>query len=332
MGCFTPYYVKGAYVPCGKCYGCRLDKRQSWCFRLFQELKGRPTAFFATFTYNEENVPNRLYDTKHLSRYHTENFNVLSKEHASQLILDLQTNLRRLTHSKKSLVRYYLIGEYGDKCDITHGTNRPHYHALLYFPKGVSKELAKTIINNSWNYGFIDIDNVTFADINYVAKHQFKECKGNDYQRKFAPIFAKMSRFKGGLGSCYLPFLQRLKPSRLTKLYVLLNGFKIAVPQFYRKKLFPEKMTDEENFEFLKANQAQWHGKFAAAFGISENQIDNGAYLYKEYRDLGFSISNIRWRRFARQKFSRLYVRKKLKDAASKNEYVRYIQSKKAAA
>ena len=332
MGCFTPYYVKGAYVPCGKCYGCRLDKRQSWCFRLLQELRDRPTAFFVTFTYNDDNVPYALYDRKHLDRYSTKNFDVLSKDDASALIKSLQTNLRGLTSNNRLLVRYYLIGEYGDKCHITKGTNRPHYHALLYFPKGVSVHVAREVILRSWSYGFIDIDNVTFADINYVAKHQFKECKGNDYQRKYAPIFAKMSRYKGGLGVCYLPFLQRLHPTRTSKLYCLLNSFKIAVPQFYRKKLFPDKMTPEENFEFLKNNQEMWHGRFAAAFGITENQIDNGAYLYKEFRQLGFAMSNFRWRRYARQKFSRQYVRYRLKQQSQKSAYVQYLQRKKAAA
>lgn len=324
------------YVPCGKCYGCRLEKRQAWCFRLFQELRDRPMAFFCTFTYDDQHVPNKLYDVKHLDRYKTDNYNVLSKDDASQLIKDLQTNLRSLIHSKSALVRYYLIGEYGDKCDITHGTNRPHYHAILYFPKGVSKHIAQTVINRSWHYGFIDIANVTFADINYVAKHQFKESRGNDYQRRNAPIFAKMSRYKGGLGSCYLPYLQMLHPNRLSKLHVLLNGYKLAVPQFYRKKLFPDKMTPEEMTNFMIDNNAKWHREFAAAFGIScpvspldRDQADSGSILYEEFRRVGITMSNIRWRKYAQKKFSRLYVKNKIKQRRNNSEYVRYIQSKK---
>lgn len=341
MGCFTPYFVKGIYVPCGKCYDCRLNKRQAWCFRLFQELRNRPVAYFVTLTYSEENVPNKCYDVKHLDRYKANNYYTLSKEDASAFIESCQKHLRTDKQFKKKLVRYYLIGEYGDKCHLVGGTNRPHYHAIMYFPKGCTKDFAREIINSSWSYGIVDIEPVTFADINYVAKHQFKESKGNDYQRQYAPIFAKMSRQNGGLGSNYLQYVQRLKPSRLSKLYVLLNGYKIALPQFYRKKLFPDKMTDDEMTAFMKVNQDNWHCKFAAAFNITDDfrelsplnasQADAGSTLYVEFRQYGFNLSNMRWRQYTRKKFTRRYVKNKLHERLMKSEYyVQHFQGQKA--
>lgn len=362
MGCFTPYYVTSQqlFVPCGKCYNCRLQKRQAWCFRLQQELQAHDVAFFVTFTYDDKNVPNKVYDTKHLASYQTDNFNTLSKVDASNLIKSLQKNLRRRffsPYTSKSgkvkngaLVRYYLIGEYGDKVHITHGTNRPHYHAILYFPKGCSRETAIEVINDSWQLGIVDIQPVTYADINYCAKHQFKESRGNDYQRRHAPIFATMSRFKGGLGDNYTKFVSRRNPTRNSKLYVLLNGYRLALPQFYRKKLFPEKMTDAEMAVFRSKNLDDYGRKFAAAFGITstdngifhDTQGQAGRYLYKEFRDLGFTLSNMRWRRYLRQKFTRNYVRARLHAQRLNNDFltryynsrnnVQYIQSQKASA
>lgn len=359
MGCFTPYYVKGIYVPCGKCYDCRLKKRQDWCFRMFQELRDRQVAFFVTLTYNDDNIPNKVYDRKHLNNYQSDNYYTLSKDDASTFLKTLQKNLRKkffeprtvirdkgtLFETKKTvngaLCRYYLIGEYGDKCHITHGTNRPHYHAIIYFPKGCSDRVAREVLEESWSFGFVDIAPVTFADINYVAKHQFKECKGNDYQRKYAPIFATMSRFKGGLGSCYMKYLSHSNPTRNSRLSVLLNGYRIALPQFYRKKLFPDKMTDSEMHEFQLINNDHWHRQFAAAFGIRgmsndywlQSQAEQGSYLYLDFRQLGFELSNIRWRKYVRKKFSRNFVRAKLHERLQKNQYyVQYIQGKKTAA
>lgn len=362
MGCFTPYYVQTQqlYVPCGKCYNCRLQKRQAWCFRLQQELQSRGVAFFVTLTYSEENVPNKIYDRKHLDRYHTDNFNTLSKEDVSAFIATMQKNLRRCFYDpyisksgKKrngALVRYYIIGEYGDKVHITQGTNRPHYHGIFYFPKGCSKDIAIDVLNSSWSFGIVDIQPVTFADINYVAKHQFKECKGNDYQRMHAPIFATMSRSRGGLGVDYTKFVERRHPSRSSKLYVLLNGYRLALPQFYRKRLFPDKMTDAEMNDFRVKNFDEYGRKFAAAFGITkpsadgfyQSQAEQGLLLYKEFRELGFSLSNMRWRRYARQKFTRNYVRARIHAQRLKNEFltkyystrnnVQYIQSKETAA
>lgn len=363
MGCFTPYYVPSQqlFVPCGKCYNCRLNKRQAWCFRMNQELQSRPCSFFVTLTYDENNVPNRLYDRNHLDRYQTDNYNTLSKSDASDFIRTMQKELRRrffVEGRSKSgavknvaLVRYYLIGEYGDKVHITEGTNRPHYHAILYFPKGCTKEIAEEVINSSWSLGIVDIAPVTFADINYVAKHQFKESKGNDYQRKHAPIFCTMSRFQGGLGVDYTKYVERRHPTRNSKLYVLLNGFRLALPQFYRKRLFPDKMSDDEMTVFRQLNFDEYGRKFAAAFGITKpssdifasSQADQGLLLYKEFRRLGFSLSNMRWQRYVKQKFTRNYVRAKVHAARQRNtyltdyynkkrEYVRQIQSKKAAA
>lgn len=362
MGCFTPYYVQTQklYVPCGKCYNCRLQKRQAWCFRMQQELQSRPVAFFVTLTYSEENVPNKIYDRKHLDSYHTDNFQTLSKEDVSIFISTMQKQLRRrfydpyisISGKKRNgaLVRYYIIGEYGDKVHITHGTNRPHYHGIFYFPKGCSTEIAKDVLTSSWSLGIVDIQPVTFADINYVAKHQFKECKGNDYQRKHAPIFATMSRSRGGLGVDYTKFVERRHPSRTTQLYVLLNGFRLALPQFYRKRLFPDKMTDAEMNEFRAKNFDDYGRKFAVAFGITkpsadgfhQSQAEQGRYLYKEFRELGFALSNMRWRRYARQKFTRNYVRARIHARRLKNEFltqyyktrnnVQYIQSQKASA
>lgn len=375
MGCFTPYYVPSQqlFVPCGKCYNCRLVKRQAWCFRMQQELQSRPTAFFVTFTYDDENVPTKIYDRKHLDSYQTDNFQTLSKEDASELIKTLQRELRRrfkqyvtrkvlvkdaqlgdaIYKEKKvntALVRYYLIGEYGDKCHVISGTNRPHYHAILYFPQGCSKEIAQDVILSSWKRGLVDIAPVTFADINYVAKHQFKESKGNDYQRKHAPIFATMSRYKGGLGDNYTQFVSRRHPSRNSALYVLLNGYRLALPQFYRKKLFPDKMTDTEMNTFRQKNFDEYGRKFAAAFGItkgddffSHSQGEAGLSLYQDFRQLGFSLSNLRWIRYTKQKFTRNYVRNRIHQQRMKNEfltefyeqkrnYVRQIQSKKTAA
>lgn len=362
MGCFTPYYVQtqNLYVPCGKCYNCRLQKRQAWCFRMQQELQSRPVAFFVTLTYSDENVPNKIYDRKHLDSYHTDNFQTLSKEDVSIFIATMQKQLRRrfyapyVSKSGKTrngaLVRYYVIGEYGDKVHITHGTNRPHYHGIFYFPKGCSKEIAIDVLNSSWSLGIVDIQPVTFADINYVAKHQFKESKGNDYQRKHAPIFATMSRSRGGLGVDYTKFVERRHPSRTTQLYVLLNGYRLALPQFYRKRLFPDKMTDAQMNEFRAKNLDEYGRKFAAAFGITkpsadafhQSQAEQGRYFYTEFRQLGFSLSNMRWRRYVRKKFTRNYVRARIHAQRLKNEFltqyystrnnVQYIQSQKASA
>lgn len=262
---FHPVYK--IFVPCKKCYACQSASRLAWTFRMLQESLIRPQSVFITLTYDNNNLPYDDYSLSNKSYYKkkgVKDFAVLSKDHASQFLKDCQDVYRSLYGVKKTvfyndkksgvkkkrniitspLLRYKLTAEYGDL------DNRPHYHLILWFPSDYQNfniDNIKKVVDCIWQYGNVDVQDTSFANMNYVSKHQTKECQGNIYQKKVAPIFQKVSRYNGGLGSNYMQYVENQGYTRNSKITcVLPNSVKLPLPQFYRKKLFTENISDSE--------------------------------------------------------------------------------------
>ena len=55
-------YPRSALVPlpCGQCIGCRIDYSRQWANRCLLELKYHDSAWFCTFTYDDDHVPRSL--------------------------------------------------------------------------------------------------------------------------------------------------------------------------------------------------------------------------------------------------------------------------------
>ena len=48
-------------IPCGQCVGCRLEYSRQWANRCMLELQYHDSAYFATFTYDDDHVPRTAY-------------------------------------------------------------------------------------------------------------------------------------------------------------------------------------------------------------------------------------------------------------------------------
>lgn len=131
---------------------------------------------FVTLTYSDDSLPSG----------------------GSLVISDAQKFLKRLRkkiHPHK--IRYYLVGEYGDR------TFRPHYHLCLY---GLSVD-DHQIIADAWSIGGVPIGHVvvgslTFESAAYVAGYVTKKMTKSDDPRLGgrAPEFARMS-LNPGIGA-----------------------------------------------------------------------------------------------------------------------------------
>lgn len=200
------------FVPCGKCNYCQEARRGMWSFRLRQELKISSSSHFLTLTYNDDNLP--ISETGGLP--------TLVKQH-----LQLFTKrLRKVQESYSSeRLRYYSVGEYG-----THG-ERPHYHSIMY---NMRSEVVDRLCN-VWGLGHVYVGTVEDASIHYVCKYHVN--KIGDYGDR-APPFALMSR-RPGLGVNYLDTHTKWHLDGLRG-YTQVNGFKAALPRYYRDKIFKD--------------------------------------------------------------------------------------------
>ena len=205
--CFNPQKVKiydgikqtyeERYVPCGKCYHCRITKVNEWTTRMLLQSMASVHTYFCTLTY-AENAPFEILDECD-SVVH--NINSFGKMQTSPLVLNkthLQKFFKRLRKNTGKTLQYFACGEYG--------TNycRPHYHFILWS----DYEFNKREIEKAWSLDETSIGNVDFQDMNAEAiniTHSFKYvCK---YLQKGEFEFEKLKTYKYHLQNCITNYL-----------------------------------------------------------------------------------------------------------------------------
>lgn len=180
-----------------------------------QEEKVSSSAHFLTLT----------YDTKYVPINTESGYMSLDKK-------DIQLFFKRLRKSQsgnsRSFIKYYAVGEYGGT------TARPHYHAILFNAK-------LELINDAWNMGHIYYGKVEPASIGYCLKYMMKHKKREWWNTGCVqPEFAVMSK---GLGISYLDetMCNWHITDMVNRLYCgLKDGKKIAMPRYYKEKLYYE--------------------------------------------------------------------------------------------
>lgn len=224
-------------LPCGNCYGCRIDRAEGWAIRGAHEARianEGPGCAFLTLTYANEHLP---VD------------NSLSMEVSQKFIRDLRYRV-----GDGFTIRYLGCGEYGER------KRRAHYHYCLFgydFPDKVfyktsprgDRLFVSELLSLAWPYGTAMIGEVTFESARYIASYVMKKRGGElaeaHYLRAhplsgefFAvePEFAVMSK-RPGLGA---EWLKRFKSDVYPSDFVVVDGKPKKPPRFYDKQLSEE--------------------------------------------------------------------------------------------
>lgn len=146
MLCKYPVVSSAGTFGCGQCITCRINQRRKWAGRICLEQKSSVSTMFVTLTYDDEHVPEKL-----------------SKEHIQKFL--------RSYRKKYGEARYYAAGEYGTK-----GTERPHYHILLFTREPVQTVDMDVRCSALWRRGFHLVRSGTDSAVaGYVAKYVTKK-------------------------------------------------------------------------------------------------------------------------------------------------------------
>jgi len=145
-------------VPCGTCILCRNETARQWAVRIAHEAQQWEENSFITLTYSDENLP----------------------QHGSLDYQDLVKFWKRLRKETGSL-RYYAVGEYGDK------TQRPHYHACLFGHDFISggiqtrdvpnKLWVNPMLDRCWGLGQVSVGKLNFETARYTASYVTKKLR-----------------------------------------------------------------------------------------------------------------------------------------------------------
>lgn len=224
-------------VPCGKCPPCRSRRASGWSFRLMQQDKISDSSHFITLTYDTNKVPIRMPGLMSLNKR------------------DVQLFFKRLRkeNDPNKKIKYFVAGEYGSK------TYRPHYHAIIF-------NAQISTIQPAWGLGQIHYGTVSGSSIGYTLKYM---CKENKHSPPFGewddrePEFQLMSK---GLGVNYLSEnINKWHKSDLeNRMYCPLeDGKKIAMPRYYKDKLYDDDEREIIAYAAFKKAQSEVHPEWS---------------------------------------------------------------------
>ena len=262
-------------VACGQCVGCRLDRSRMWAMRIvhessLHELDGGNC--FVTLTYRDKSecTDQELERELHIP------------DDWSLCLSHFQKFMKRLRKTREQSIRFYHVGEYGDRCkhcppglEVTVddcalcNVGRPHYHACLFNCSFTDLEAvgqrngvvhySSPELESIWKYGFVQVGELNFESAAYVARYCVKKINGlraGDHYLNMdqdgvvtfvAPEYSTMSRRPGIGRGWYERFKDDLFPSDQTP--VPGQGVIHGTPRYYGSLLEVE---DPDTFAEVK--------------------------------------------------------------------------------
>lgn len=145
-------------IPCGYCILCREEQARQTAVRITHEAQQWVENSFLTLTYDDQNLPaHGSLDYSHLVKF-----------------------WKRLRKAIGTL-RYYAVGEYGDK------SMRPHYHACIFGHAFVENRIiiketpnllwSSQRLTEIWGHGQVAIGALNFQTARYTASYVTKKLK-----------------------------------------------------------------------------------------------------------------------------------------------------------
>lgn len=173
--------MDGLALRCMQCELCRRYRAKVWAHRIMLEATQHENNAFVTLTYDDEHLP----------------------ADGSVNPETTQLWLKRFRKAVSPLrIRYYLVGEYGEK------TMRPHYHAVIFgYPtcsRGQTDLKRKNCctscdtVKRTWQQGAVQVARVEPASASYVAGYVQSKIRRRALGTR-APEFQRCST-RPGLG------------------------------------------------------------------------------------------------------------------------------------
>lgn len=207
------------YIPtkCGCCIECRKEKQREWRVRLEEELRSN-FGYFTTLTISPVGI--KEIEKKTGLKWE-ENPNEIATK-------GLRLFLERVRKDIGKSIKHWCVTELGEKKD------RIHLHGIFFGQKSAE------LIREHWKYGFVFIGGYCNSrSVNYMTKYMLKV----DIKH---PTFKQIVLASAGIGAGYLNRLDYLWQKQNYKninvaTYTFRNGTKMAMPKYYKNKIFTDK-------------------------------------------------------------------------------------------
>jgi hypothetical protein len=259
-------------VGCGKCIECRKQKAREWQVRLQEDIRINKNAKFVTLTFSDEELNKLENEVKGLTGYNRDN---------EVCRIAVRRYTERWRKKYKKTIRHWLVTELGST-----NTERVHLHGLVWHKN--TKDIAKI-----WKYGGVYIgEYVNEKTINYIVKYLNKVDKHHkEYTSK---MFVSQ-----GIGREYLnrpdSEKNKYKKGETNETYKTRQGTKLALPVYYRNKIYNEEEREKLWLEKLDKKERWVCGE---RVDISKDDKEYFKLLYemrKKNKRLGYGNDEKNW-------------------------------------
>ncbi|AXH75581.1 MAG: replication initiator protein [Microviridae sp.] len=302
------------HVPagCGNCIECRKQYARNWQVRLMEDIKENKNGKFIALTFSNQAI-------KELSEGSIVRIDKKTKEKVTIPISELEGYekdnaiaklavrrfLERWRKTYKKSVRHWLVTELGHK-----GTENIHLHGIIWTDESMDA------VEKHWKYGFIWkghkrlgklINYVSEATVNYIVKYIHKV----DFQHK---TYKAKVLTSAGIGSNYTNTINskanKYKEEKTDETYRTRSGHKIALPIYWRNKIYSEEERERLWIEKLD-KQERWVRGVKIDISKSEKGYYNALETAREENiRLGYGSDKKMWKRehYERQRREALWT------------------------
>lgn len=267
-------------IGCGKCMECRKKKSREWRVRMLEEIKDNKNGVMVTLTFSNESIKKISAGMHNISGYERDNA-IASKA--------VEYFCERWRKKYKKYPRHWLVTELGHQ-----GTENIHLHGIIW-----TNESAEEI-SEKWQYGYTWIGDekqggwVNGQTVNYIVKYVTKtDVQHKEYNPK---IYASK-----GIGKGYIKRhnsnINAYNGEKTKEYYQAENGYKMAMPMYYRNKLWTEEQREKLWIKKLDEEKRYVDGQEIDTKKGTEEYWKAIKIARKKNSILGFGDNKKNWKR-----------------------------------
>lgn len=301
------------YVPigCGRCIECRKQYGREWAVRLQEDIKVNTNGKFVTLTFSDESIAElneekiiEFRDDKELRKeIKIADLQGYEKDNAiATLAVRRFTERWRKTYGKAP--RHWLITELGHN-----GTENIHLHGIIW------TDTTGNEIRDHWKYGYVwdgkvhegsgrKENYVNAKTVNYIIKYVTKM----DMQHKAYKSRVLASK---GIGKNYMDRSDWkknvYKEGETDERYRVPNGAKVALPKYYRNKIYTEEEREKLWVEKIDKGERWILGQKVTN---DKDYFELLKHAQEQNRKLGYGTDHKDWNREVYERETRILKQK----------------------
>lgn len=277
------------YVPigCQECLECKKKKAREWAVRLQEDIKTNTNGKFITLTFNDKKYK-EVWEIIKAKNEKAEGYE-MDNEIAKYAVRHWLENWRS-KHGKS--VRHWLVTELGHE-----GTENIHLHGIIW------TNIALEEVESTWQYGYVwkgkmkneKIENyVNEKTVNYIIKYVNKI---DEKHKGYKSVILTSS----GIGGSYTKRNEDSKKNKYKEeggtieTYRTRQGIKLALPIYYRNKIYTEEEREKLWIEKLN-KQERWILGNKVSIKEGEEKYNKALkYAQETNKELGYGDGEITW-------------------------------------